>query len=350
MYESGGLMQFTVSQLYIQMIKQAYEARGRDFPQLYNKLFDESARQGHRSKDLRIDIVEINRLWQGVIQSLNEPLFALKVGVDTHPSDYGILGIVWMNSQTLLECYKLVIEYSPLMNDAFDARYYIDGNDFIYTLAVSSLKPHEEANFVDHNIASIFHMGQFLVGSRHRKDIVFKSVKLRHEHNSSLQQEYERLLNCPVFMGQECNQIILDMSVLNLPVHLPDLGMQKLMLTKSKKLVHKKENTAPISKEVLSYLNKNFGGNLPTAEVTAKYLGLSLSSFKRSLASEGTRYQQLIDDERYRHAVDMLSVRKHSICEISFLLSYSNASSFSRAFKSRTGLSPKEFRNQQNNS
>lgn len=340
-------MKFTVSSLYVQMIKQAYEAKGRDFLKLYNQLFDESTRLGHRSKDSRIDINEINALWQAVFRSLNEPLFALKMGVDIHPSDYGILGMIWMNSSNLLECYKLVVEYSPLMNDAFDANYCIKGEDFIYTLAVSSLAPNEESHFVDHNIASIFHMGKFLVGSRHRKDIIFKSVKLRHEYNSVMQSEYETVLNCPVLMGQDCNQIILDMSVLNLPVYLPDVGMQKMMLSKSKKLVHKKENSAPISRKVLAYLNENLGGSLPTAEATAKHLGLSLSSFKRLLASEDARYQKLIDDERYRHAVNMLSERKNSICEISFLLSYSNASSFSRAFKSRTGLSPKAFRNQQ---
>ncbi len=337
-------MQFTVSQLYIQMIKQAYEAKGRDFSQLYGQLFDDQAQQGHRSKDLRIDIKEINTLWQGVARSLKDPLFALKMGVDIHPSDYGILGIVWMNSQNLLECYKLVVEYSQLMNDAFNASYEIVDNQFIYNLSVSSLSANEEADFVDHNIASIFHMGKFLVGSRHSKDILFKSVKLRHKHNIELQREYERILNCPIIMGHNTNQIILDMSVLNLPVYLPDAGMQKLMLNKSKKLVSNKENSTPVSKKVLSFINENLGASLPTAEMTAKHLGLSLSSFKRQLASEGTRYQQLIDDERYRHAVEMLSARKNSICEISFLLSYSNASSFSRAFKARTGISPKDYR------
>lgn len=343
-------MSLAASQLYIQMIKHAYEANDGDYSALSAQLFDEKTRRGHHSSDTPVDIREINQLWKAISDDLRDPLFALKIGANIHPSDYGILGHVWMNSQNLLECIKLMVEYCQLMNDAFDTKYEIDNNQFIYNLAVTSLSAEEESHFVDHNISSIYYMGKFLIGPRYKNNKLFKQVNLRHQHNQKLQQEYEAILHCPVKMGQESNQVILDMSILMLPVYSPDEKMQKLMLTKTKKLADTSTNRNPVTAKVISYINKNMKGNLPTAEFTAKELGMSLSSLKRALKAEETSYQQVIDDERYRHAAQMLGERDHSVCEISFLLGYSNASSFSRAFKIRTGLSPKEYRNQQKRS
>ena len=340
-------MPSTASQLYIQMIQHAYEGKDGDFATLCESLFSASTLQTHRSKDTRINIDEINTLFTSISEELNDPLFALKIGESIHPSDYGILGHVWMNCDTLLDCFKLVVKFKQLMNDNFSAEYSIQNNEFIYNLSMPNLSKDEEKDFIDLDISSIFYMGKFLVGPRLKNQVFFKSVKLRHDHNIELKNKYEKILNCPVSMGEKENQIVLDMAAVNLPVHSPDNSIQQIMLGKVKQLACNTVDNAPVRKKVSSYINKNMKGNLPTAEVTAKNIGLSLSSLKRALKAEDTSYQQLIDEVRYRQATSMLIEQQYSACEISFLLGYSNASSFSRAFKTRTGLTPKEFRTQQ---
>ena len=210
-----------------------------------------------------------------------------------------------------------------------------------------NLRKDEARNFIDLDISSIFYMGKFLVGPRLKSKVFFKSVKLQNDSNPALKDEYEKLLNCPVSMGQKVNQIVLDMGTVNLPVHSPDSSIQQIMLGKVKQLPCNNIDNTPARKKVISYINENMKGSIPTAEITARNLGLSLSSLKRSLKAEDTSYQQIIDKVRYEQATSMLTVQQYSICEISFLLGYSNASSFSRAFKIQTGLTPKEFRTQQ---
>jgi AraC-like DNA-binding protein len=47
-----------------------------------------------------------------------------------------------------------------------------------------------------------------------------------------------------------------------------------------------------------------------------------------------------VDDTRRRFALSHLSDRKNTLSEIAFLLGYSEASAFNRAFKRWTGMTP----------
>jgi AraC-like DNA-binding protein len=48
---------------------------------------------------------------------------------------------------------------------------------------------------------------------------------------------------------------------------------------------------------------------------------------------------------RRQLAMRYLREREMAICEVAYLLGFSESSSFHRAFKRWTGLTPKEFRN-----
>lgn len=145
-------------------------------------------------------------------------------------------------------------------------------------------------------------------------------------------------------MGQEENQLIVSLDVLHLPIHAPNPAVQKMMLGKVKKLVDSSYSKQTTSGRVVDFVNSNMTGKTPSAEVTAKHLGMSLSTLKRALKEEGEAFQKLLDKQRFQHAKAMLQERKLSVCEISFLLGYSNASSFTRSFKVWAGERPNEYR------
>ena len=85
----------------------------------------------------------------------------------------------------------------------------------------------------------------------------------------------------------------------------------------------------------------------PTAAELAAALHLSLRSLQRKLAERGLRYENLLDDTRRELALAQLREARIALNEIAFLLGFSDASSFSRAFRRWTGLSPTAWREQQ---
>ncbi len=76
----------------------------------------------------------------------------------------------------------------------------------------------------------------------------------------------------------------------------------------------------------------------------ARDMGMSRQTLYRRLQEEGLTFAEVHDDLRARMARDYLTARKVSVNETAYLLGFSEASSFVRAFKRWTGQSPKAYR------
>lgn len=91
-------------------------------------------------------------------------------------------------------------------------------------------------------------------------------------------------------------------------------------------------------------VNESFNGDI-TLESTAKQLSVApqyLSSiFKQVL---GTNFSQYLSDLRLSYAEKKIINSTKSITEICFEAGYTNFSHFSRSFKKKYGLSPREYR------
>lgn len=81
-------------------------------------------------------------------------------------------------------------------------------------------------------------------------------------------------------------------------------------------------------------------GNLGLRAI-ARSLGLSERSLQRHLSQEGYTFEGLVDAIRRESATDLLKDPSLSIGEIAYLLGYSGAAAFHRAFKRWTGSSPR---------
>jgi AraC-like DNA-binding protein len=82
------------------------------------------------------------------------------------------------------------------------------------------------------------------------------------------------------------------------------------------------------------------------AAVVARELGMSMRSFTRNLAEEGTTFGEILDDLRNRLALRYLADQRISLQQIAWLLGYSEVGAFNHAFKRWTGTSPGRARNQ----
>lgn len=97
---------------------------------------------------------------------------------------------------------------------------------------------------------------------------------------------------------------------------------------------------ARIEERILPDLHK---GSL-SMDLIARDLGMSRQTLYRRLKEEGVTFAEIHDSLRERMARDYLTARKVSVEETAYLLGFSEASSFVRAFKRWTGRSPAAFR------
>jgi AraC-like DNA-binding protein len=99
-----------------------------------------------------------------------------------------------------------------------------------------------------------------------------------------------------------------------------------------------------ISQQIKSILTKSLGSNYPTSNEIASYFNISPQTLFRRLKAEGVTYLELKNNTRSEAAIHFLNRREMTNESISELLGFENPSTFYRAFKKWTGLSPGEYR------
>jgi AraC-like DNA-binding protein len=95
-----------------------------------------------------------------------------------------------------------------------------------------------------------------------------------------------------------------------------------------------------ISSELLPHGDAN-------AAAVAQKLGISSRSLSRRLKAEGVTFSTVLDELRQALAETYLEEHELSISEIAWLLGYEEVSSLTHAFKRWTGLTPRQFRQNQ---
>jgi len=85
-------------------------------------------------------------------------------------------------------------------------------------------------------------------------------------------------------------------------------------------------------------------GDKPSLEIIANKLAISPRQLQNKLKEDGCVFQALLDKVRKETALKYLNESQTSICDIAFLLGYSEQSAFNHAFKRWTGGQPGEYR------
>ncbi len=104
----------------------------------------------------------------------------------------------------------------------------------------------------------------------------------------------------------------------------------------------------PVEDAFLAELRTSILQLLPAGEMTidtvAAQLNVSRRTLQRRLSDRDTQFVQVLQGVRQSLSLRYLSDKRLGITDIAFLLGYSDQSSFSSAFKSWHGVSPREYR------
>lgn len=156
--------------------------------------------------------------------------------------------------------------------------------------------------------------------------------------------EHTRIFGAPVVFESDWNAIQIDPEFLALkqpPVNRYVFGV---LSERADALLTSLRQTQTTRGRVESLLM----GILHTGEVSmetiAAKLGQSRQTLYRNLKDEGATYEQTLDELRHRLAMHFLQGRKVSVNETAYLLGFSHAAAFSRAFKRWTGRAPRSYR------
>lgn len=101
---------------------------------------------------------------------------------------------------------------------------------------------------------------------------------------------------------------------------------------------------APMRDRVHSVLLEHLPSGDVSIEAAARRLGLTSRTLQRRLKPEGATFKQIVRDTREKLARHYLTNTELAYAEISFLVGFEEPSSFFRAFREWTGVTPSSLR------
>ncbi|WP_250656936.1 AraC family transcriptional regulator [Alkalimarinus coralli] len=297
----------------------------------------------------RVPLLEILRLVDAVAAKTQNPAFGLDIGIQMHPSEYGIISHAFMNCGNLNEVMDLTIRYTHLINDAFILNTERgSGNELTLVLETA----HDEPGLIpliELDFASMLTMTRFLAGSKHQDDVKLLEVSFKHPPQT-MPEHYIAHFKCPVKFNQPTNSVSVETAVLKTKVYSSDPYIFRYLLKKIEEIAERLLVNVPLKRRVFDYVVKQLPYGVPSVADVAKAFNMSPSTLKKHLNQESANFTEICDEVRKGVAVKMIAVRKKPLKEISNYLGFSNSSTFNRAFKRWTNMSPSEYRQKKQSS
>ncbi len=155
---------------------------------------------------------------------------------------------------------------------------------------------------------------------------------------------FRKLFDAPVLFNAEMSMFTFPAEVLSRKISNADSDLHRVL---EQHLAIIKESFPENYPDQIRYLIRQalLTGDC-SIERVAGYLSITKRTLQRRLKSEGTSYKALLEEVRFNIASRYLRESGSSLTILADMLGYSELSAFSNAFKTQTGLSPRQWRAQ----
>ncbi len=169
------------------------------------------------------------------------------------------------------------------------------------------------------------------------------SVEFQHD-SPAHDAELERVFGCPIRFGAKQTQLRFAPAVLEMPHARSDPRLVAVLTRYADSLMSALPNRDDVVASARSAIVRQIATSSPSLEKTAAALNWTDRTLQRRLADSGMTYSGLADDVRRDLALKYIAHAGLSIGEIAYLLRFSDATAFHRAFHRWTGCTPTDYR------
>lgn len=320
----------------LRLINEAMKKKGIDTGAIFSRLgVDESYVY---TDQLRTPHSAQLFFWQAVEDVSGDPDIGLHLGPLLPTYKGQVLEYLFLSSPTFGEGLRRAQNYQRLLSDAANTDFFIEGDDACMVLnaasgAVRRLKHFNEC-FVQ-GVITFF---------RSVTDGNFYPSRIEFEHERDEGQDHAReVLGCDVVFGAPENRLYFPARLLahTSPHAEPELlDLHERFASEQVARLEKKDIVGRVERIVAELLDS---GEV-TLDAVAERLGIKPRTLRTRLTEAETSFNQVLADFRYRLARQLLATTDESIDEIVYLTGFSEPSTFYRAFKHWSGMTPIEYR------
>lgn len=278
-------------------------------------------------------------LWDVAVARTRDPLVAVHMADEFHPAALDILGYVVLTCRTIGDALTCLVRYATLLNDGLRVTLAHDGPRSIVCL-----------EFVDgHRTNALLTESRYVADSmwiglaRQLRSLTGEPIiplEVRFRHTTTDERTYRRVLRAPVVFGAREDTFILARTDLARALPSANPALFTVFEQHAESLLDGLSTRGSIVSRVSQVIAARLKGRVPPVGEVASELAMSARNLQRALQAEQRTYQQVLDEVRSGLARRYLSNDANSVSQVAFLLGFSEAAAFHRAFKKWTGTTP----------
>ena len=285
----------------------------------------------------RLSTAEIAALFKECVTLTGNPAVGLTVARFMHPSTLHALGYSLLASSTLRDCCERLANYFRLVSGQGELR--ISEEDDRFCISLHTLADGVAFETIDAWHAFLVRLFRLL----YRPDFAPMSVSLARPCPPGYEEEYLKSFHAPVAFDAAYCEICLDSATVDEPL----MGGNREIAHQNDRIIEE-YLTALDKSDIVTRVKKIIIQTLPSGNSSkqrvASEMAMSTSALQQKLAERRSSFQDLLNQVRQSLALAYMEQAQFSITEMSFMLGFSDTSSFTRAFRRWTGKSPRDYR------
>ena len=285
----------------------------------------------------RIPIDRYQRLDVKAAELSGDPNFGLKGAEYSRPAHLGALGFAWLASSSLRTAFQRLSRYARVIQENLtielneDQKYFYVRIDAHLPLLCKRIRENGQ-------LAALLRFSRVIAGNGFNPALIC----LKQSEPADTGYYYE-LFRCPIqFNAKETSFVIhleeVDRRLTGSNEQLAKLNEHIVV----RYLAHSEKQD--IVNRVKAAIIDGLANGMVTETSIAKEMHTTPRNMHRKLQKEDTSFKILLTEIRKELAQQYIQDRSKTLTEISFMLGFSEVSSFSRAFKGWTGRPPSEAR------
>lgn len=293
-----------------------------------------------RDPDHYIDCQDFVDLLEDCSATFNDSLFGLQLAQLQEPDVYGCVTALCRAAATVREAIECLVEYIPVTHSpaAIQELYVGDKIAELRWGVRTDLGCNKQANYH----AALLNVK--LLRQLGGKDFQPHYVNLAVDARNRDIEELERQLGCRFHNSATENAIAFPAEILDRRIASANRLLFKLVggyLSKVKEAAR-----TSLADRVQDYVRSSLPTGNCTIERCAQKMDMSVRTLQSKLGDSDLSFSDILEEQRVGLAQSYLKQQTLSLDDVAANLGYSEQSSFGRAFKRWTGVTPKQFRQQ----
>lgn len=291
----------------------------------------------------RIDADDVGRFYEMAILKSADSAFALTVAKHTSPATFHALGFAALASDNLANLINRIQQYAGVLSERASIALECQDDSYWLTLEVPQERAMGSHLAVEAVMASMFY---FIKHFQHVKNIQLSQVHFKSE-GSGKTEKYQGFYDCPVVFSSHCNGFVFPISAMDKKLPLSNEAVADASISVVKEYLIELNGD-----DFLKQVQQKIHSRLLTdasQEAVANTLCMSVRTLQRRLLDLGFSYRQVAESVKYQVAKSLLLDTENSLDYVAQQSGFTEQSSFTRAFKRWSNVTPGQFRKKSRN-